>query len=361
MTLLTVLGLISKTEKALGEIYSKPEIKGVEVITPDYVLNVGDRLFVVVYSKYIPVVQYETFVDNEGRIPVEVTPLRRPASVKVVGLTLDSAQKVLLKAFRRYIPDITLVSIHIVSHAKFFVLLKGNFADRGFARMYGGTRLYDLVRTKALPFSSYSRVVLNGDTFNLWKFVKEGDVSQNPYLKANDTVVLFRTDSVILVSVDGGVYRTVEIFPGENVYDAVLKVRLEKEIYRFQRILVNGREADLKTPLNIGDTLVIETQPLNVLVIGGVNSPGSVKYIPYRTVQDYIMDAGGFSERANRWSIRAKMPGERKPRKVGLDYVPKPGEVVIVGEFPITIRDMVFLGPSIVSTAVLIYTTFFRR
>ncbi|NPA80182.1 MAG: hypothetical protein GXO29_03935 [Thermotogae bacterium] len=345
----------------------KPEVKSVFVPPPDYRINPGDRLLITAYSRRVSVIQYEAFVDNSGAVPLEVSPVSRPASVRVEGLTIDSAQKVLLGRFRKFVPALNFVSIQLISPAKFYVMLRGNFdpALNGYMRTNGLTRLSDVVLDEkvALPYSALSRVRINGDTFNLWKFVKEGDLTQNPLLGAYDTIFLERTDSVIYAVGDfsDGNYWTVEWSEGDRVYDILLKLRQARRIYVLRNVLLNGRKASLETPVNVGDTLSFDFAIPFVIVLGEVVRPGGVQFAPHKTVQDYIIEAYGFTERANRWNIRVKHPGSTKMQRVSLDYRPGPGDVILVGSSLLTMRDIVFLGPSIVSAAVLIYTTFFRK
>lgn len=345
----------------------KPEIEKVFVPPPDYTLNPGDRVLITAYSKEVSIVQYETFVDNNGLLPLEISPLSRPTAVKVKGLTIDSAQRVLLKTYRRFIPSVGYVSLQLIAPSKFYVILRGNFDPslNGFLQVNGLTRLSDLVwkKGKALPYSACSRVVVNGDTFNLWRYLKEGDISQNPLLKAYDTVFLGRTDSVVYAVGDfsKGNYWTIEWEPGDRVHDLILKLQLARRLYTLRRVLINGREANLNTPLHVGDTVSFDFAIPYVLVLGEVVKPGGVEYAPHKTVQDYIIESYGFGERANRWNIRVKHPGSTKLERVSLDYRPGPGDVIIVGTTLLTFRDLVFLGPSIVSTAVLVYTTFFSK
>ncbi|NPB04664.1 MAG: hypothetical protein GXO39_09710 [Thermotogae bacterium] len=345
----------------------RPEIKSVFVPPPDYRLNVGDRILITAYSRQVAFVQYVAFVDNNGYVPLELTPSSRPDAVKLVGLTLDSAQKVLLRAYRRFVRSTGYVSIQLVSPAKFYVMLRGNFDTKvgGYLRVGGLTRLSDVVlnRKFVLPYSAPSRVVLNHDTFDLWRFVKEGDLTFNPFLKANDTIYLPRTDSVIFAVGDfsKGNFWTVEWEPGDRIYDVMLKLRLASRIHSLRAARINGHIVDISAPVNIGDTVSFDFAIPFVVVIGQVIKPGGYEYAPHRTVQDYIIEAYGFAERANAWDIKVKSPGSRKLKRVSLDYRPSPGDIIIVGSSPLTMRDLVFLGPSIVSTAVLIYTTFFRK
>ncbi len=346
---------------------TKPEIEQVFVPPPDYTLNPGDRVLVTAYSHRVSIIQYETFIDNNGMLPLEITPSSRPSAVKVGGLTVDSAQKVLLKFYRKYIPSVNFVSLQIVSTSKFYVILRGNFdpSYNGFFRVDGLTRLSDLIWEDgvALPYSALSRVVVNSDTFNLWKFLKTGDIRHNPLLNAYDTVYVGRTDSVVYAVGDfsKGNYWTIEWEPGDRVHDLILKLRLARRIYLLRNVLINGRKADLKTELSIGDTVSFDFAIPYVIVLGEVVRPGGIEFAPHKTVQDYIIESYGFTERANRWDIRIKRPGSTKLQRVSLDYRPAPGDVIIVGSSLLTMRDLVFLGPSIVSTAVLIYTTFFGK
>ncbi len=346
---------------------NKPEIKKVFVPPPDYTLNPGDRVLITAYSRQVSIVQYETFVDNNGLLPLEITPVSRPTAVRVAGLTMDSARKVLLRTYRRFVPSVAFVSVQLIAPSKFYVVLRGNFdpAYNGFIRVDGLTRLSDLLLDGkfVLPYSAFSRVLINGDTFNLWRFLKEGDISQNPLLKAYDTIYVARTDSVVYAVGDfsKGNYWTVEWTPGDRVYDLLLKLRQARRLYLLRNVLINGRKVDLNTPLNVGDTVSFDFAIPYVIVLGEVMRPGGIEFAPHKTVQDYIIEAYGFTERANRWDIRVKHPGDPKLRRVSLDYRPGPGDVVIVGSSLLTMRDLVFLGPSIVSTAVLIYNTFFVK
>jgi polysaccharide biosynthesis/export protein VpsN len=69
-----------------------------------------------------------------------------------------------------------------------------------------------------------------------------------------------------------------------------------------------------------------------IYVNGQVKSPSAYGYVPGMTVRKLIALAGGFTERASKRRIFVIAEGADRPRKVKLDDLVKPGDVVTVEE-----------------------------
>jgi polysaccharide biosynthesis/export protein VpsN len=69
-----------------------------------------------------------------------------------------------------------------------------------------------------------------------------------------------------------------------------------------------------------------------IYVNGQVKSPSAYGYVPGMTVRKLIALAGGFTERASKRRISVISEGADRPRKVKLDDLVKPGDVVTVEE-----------------------------
>ncbi|MGH1485637.1 MAG: polysaccharide biosynthesis/export family protein [Cellvibrionaceae bacterium] len=67
-----------------------------------------------------------------------------------------------------------------------------------------------------------------------------------------------------------------------------------------------------------------------IFVGGEVSQSGSFPYQPGLTVGKAIFLAGGFTERSSKRRVKVQSEGEEKSKRVSLDYMLKPGDIVTV-------------------------------
>jgi protein involved in polysaccharide export with SLBB domain len=89
---------------------------------------------------------------------------------------------------------------------------------------------------------------------------------------------------------------------------------------------------DLDTILEAGDAIHVPKRPNNVLVLGDVNNPGALQFVPGKSAGAYVNEAGGILATADRKRIFMVLPnGTARP--VALDnriQPPPPGSTIIV-------------------------------
>jgi Periplasmic protein involved in polysaccharide export len=326
------------------------------VVPKDYTINPGDLLMVSVYSRKVKVSEYNAYVDNRGYFPL-ILGGAKPISVKISGLTLDSASKVLLKEFSFFVKDIGDVSLNLLKPSEFFVYLYGNVQRAGAVKVNSLTRLSDLIFSdNVLPFSSLSRIKLNSREVSIWEGLR-GNLDHNPLLKDGDSIFIPKTDRVVYVVgfTSGGFVKPVEYEDGDDVYTVIWKLGISSEIYRILKVVVGEKEVDLNHKLSSGDTIFLVKFPNFVIVTGEVKEPKKVEFEPGLTVIDYINLAGGFTERANRRAIFVKRFGDERAFRVPPDYQPSPGDAITVSRVYLTYSE-------ILSTLsfILTFTTFYR-
>ena len=90
------------------------------------------------------------------------------------------------------------------------------------------------------------------------------------------------------------------------------------------------------TDVLAGDILVdpkvsVAVESYRQIFVGGeVGRSGSFPYQPGLTVGKAIFLAGGFTERSSKKRVKVQSEGEEKSKRVGLDYLLKPGDIVTV-------------------------------
>ena len=184
---------------------------------------------------------------------------------------------------------------------------------------------YALIRRIQQPSLQESRI-----TFHLGKAIFDKDPSEDHFLQAQDTVVIFpRNDFVTrrTVFIAGPVNKPADYqyFPGMRVRDLVrmaggllpeahlesamlTRIDPEQDGARFKNLGINVTEAmDGKESANIllrpNDGLSIKTVPglrplRRVTVVGEVQHPGTYTVIPGERLSDLLRRAGGFSDDA---------------------------------------------------------------
>ena len=94
-----------------------------------------------------------------------------------------------------------------------------------------------------------------------------------------------------------------------------------------QKMITQGLDGDFLVDPRVNVTVESYRE---VFVGGEVVQSGSFPYQPGLTVSKAIFLAGGFTERSSKRRVKVRSEGEEKPKRVGLDYVLKPGDTVTV-------------------------------
>lgn len=101
---------------------------------------------------------------------------------------------------------------------------------------------------------------------------------------------------------------------------------------------------ELDTVLERGDAIYLPKRPNFVLVLGDVNNPTALQFLPDKRAGDYIKEAGGTLDSADRGRIFVVLPnGTAQPLKSGRGNVVPPGSTVIVPKNVDPLRTLDFI------------------
>ncbi len=324
----------------------------------DYRIDKGDMLKVSVFSRKVKVWDYVEYVDGRGYFPVKVSPYSSVGKVKISGLSLDSASRIIYIGIKKFIPKIDIINLDLVKPAEFYVYIYGNVQESGPVRVSSLTRLSDVVvKENTLPFSSLNRIYLNGETFSIWKGLR-GDIKNNPLLRSGDSIFIPKTDSVVFVVgfFTKGYRRPVEYNQGDDIISILWKAGYGISIDKIAFVKKNGKIIGFYDKVSVGDTIEFVKYPNYVLVSGEVKNPTSVEYSPGLTIIDYINLAGGFTDKASSGGIYIKKFGHSKFFKVSPDYIPEPGDIIYVPRTFLTYGEILTTMSFIISTTSLVIT-----
>jgi protein involved in polysaccharide export with SLBB domain len=126
---------------------------------------------------------------------------------------------------------------------------------------------------------------------------------------------------------------------------------------------MRGTYTDISTPLQAGDTVFVHPAEQVVWVGGQVNKPGFVPWKRNAKVEDYVLTAGGWSERA--WKSRTRIFDLQSGLSLQSGSEVRPGAAIIVPESRYISFDqwvgIVVSVASLALTAATFYATVFRR
>jgi polysaccharide export outer membrane protein len=133
----------------------------------------------------------------------------------------QNIEKAFVAAYPRSIPYLSIKAVGV-----FQVFLKGEIAESQNVDAWGMSRLSDVIQGKLDPYSSLRDIKIisrtgNERTCDLFQYLRFGDVSQNPFMKAGDTVVI--SPSARTIEVLGEVRRPgrYQLLPSEQLTEVI--------------------------------------------------------------------------------------------------------------------------------------------
>lgn len=238
------------------------------------------------------------------------------------------------------------------------VLESGGFSDAGVGykaeiasldQENKDENFYASIHTVYLENDSNDFAVFDDDNSRLGGFKKRKDI----ILKPEDKITIFSSPfykKQKIVKIGGLVH-----YPGEyvisntneTVADMINRAGgLQSNAYPLaSRLIRGGKEVKIsfrniiKWPrsrnnfiVSDGDSIYISSKTNMVTVTGAVNSPGVFQYLEGKRLNDYINDAGGYSQDAARFSTFVKYPdGKSEKRKLfKLSPIVEDGSEVVV-------------------------------
>lgn len=186
---------------------------------PEYRITAGD-VYVLAYAAGSTAVKYELIVDSTYKLRVS-----NLAVIDVEGRTFVDVKNQVEQIVSKNYP-LSGVQFVLKSPAVFTVTLKGEVSATAEPQTWALQRLSSLIGSYLTSYSSTRNIKIiskNGKTttYDLFKASRNGELSQNPYLRPGDTIQigkLFRS-----VTISGAVERpgTYQLLEGENLKDLI--------------------------------------------------------------------------------------------------------------------------------------------
>ena len=186
---------------------------------PDYMVT-ADDMYLLSYAAGSSYVNYSIPVDNTYEIKVA-----NLATINGKGKTFLRLKKEVEAIVNRNYP-MGGVRFVLTQPALFNVFVKGEVNAARTENAWAMTRLGEVFEKDLTDYSSRRSVTIvskegKKNVYDLYKCYAEGDFSQNPYLRPEDTIIVNRYDRK--VSVSGAVERpgTYELLPGEQINELI--------------------------------------------------------------------------------------------------------------------------------------------
>ena len=186
---------------------------------PNYYITAGD-IYVLGYAAGTTPVTYELIVDSSYKLRVS-----NLAVIDVEGKTYIEVKNQVEQIVSKNYP-LSGVQFVLKSPAVFTVTLKGEVSATAEPQTWALQRLSSLLDPYLTSYSSTRNIEIiskNGKTttYDLFKASRNGDLSQDPYLRPGDTIHIGKLSRS--VSISGAVERpgTYELLEGENLKDLI--------------------------------------------------------------------------------------------------------------------------------------------
>ena len=185
----------------------------------DYMVTAGD-VYSLTYAANGTAVSYTIAVDSTYRIRVS-----NLAVLDVSGKSYLTVKKQVEEIVQKNYP-LSGVQFVLLNPATYKIVIKGEVTQTTERSVWALTRLSSVVSGITTPYSSVRDVTItsaNGKkrVYDLFKARREGDLSQNPYLRPGDVVTVNRILRLAIIS--GSVERpgTYELMKGENLKELI--------------------------------------------------------------------------------------------------------------------------------------------
>lgn len=317
----------------------------------EYIIGVGDQFIIEkIQEKKIYTVPV---------LPSGLLAIPGHNTLNVGGLTLKEVENIISKELGPY----SNVSLYDIKNIR--IPVSGAVYNAGIHTISAAYRLSDLL--KKTPLISYSKdfaIEIRGkdsiNIVNIYEFFLNGDLKNNPYLHAGESVhIPFADVETECIQVYGPIQLKtiveygpeeavpvgynheyndkglIPIIPGETLEGFIKRKIQLSEITAYDEIGV-VRDGDL-IPVANSEFKSFVLQPKdrvefkqlpNIMVSGHVNRPGTFGYIPGFTVMDYISIAGGVNYKGS-FNSALVMRGKKKFRNIE-DLELKRGDIIIV-------------------------------
>jgi protein involved in polysaccharide export with SLBB domain len=342
-----------------------PGINYAHLAPPDYELGPGDILRIAFYGGIHA--EIDVSLDHQGKvfIPAYTLPFLDPATgeekivtpalgtLDALGLTVEEFQLTLNESLSHLFPDakanVTLSALRTIR-----VHVLGNVMNPGTYFVNGIARISDcLTQAGSIRYPGTHRKVklhrASGEvwTVDLYAYVQEGDLSQNPYVQNEDRILVPQASKLVVAEgavEKPGIYELKEeeklsalltMAGGVTPYCDVHRVRIssineperDRTVDVYDLVFEGISEEDVEL-LN-GDKVSVPTLPYTVTVVGEVPRGGTFSFEPGNDFYYYLGQAGGITRYSKiNWTKVKRWNGETVPYTD--DYEIKPGDTFIV-------------------------------
>lgn len=186
---------------------------------PDYRVTAGD-VYSLTYAANGTAVSYTIAVDSTYRIRVS-----NLAVLDVSGKSYLTVKKQVEEIVQKNYP-LSGVQFVLLNPATYKIVIKGEVTQTTERSVWALTRLSSVVSGITTPYSSVRDITVtsangNKKVYDLFKASREGDLSQNPYLRPGDVITINRI--LRKVTISGSVERpgTYELMKGENLKELI--------------------------------------------------------------------------------------------------------------------------------------------
>jgi len=312
------------------------------VVADRYILGPGDGLTVNLWGEFDE--KYEVRVTPDGKISLPTI-----GNLQVKGISLAEAEVLVESQVKRYYHNVK-SGVSLTALRVFEVLVLGEVFNPGTSLATPVKRVSEVVANAGgvLPGGSkrHIQVRRNGQVFaiaDIAAFFQQGDESLNPFLQDGDMIFVppmgtervsvYTTEISQGPAVSGGtltessVPHTVEVKQGERIASIVAELGGISPWWDLEGVVVQRKsrvpEGIMRIPVNLrtyylekdesqnvvlmsGDEIFVPASARRILVAGSVGKSGSYTYVPGKSADDYVAQAGGLSLAAdvNRSFIR---------------------------------------------------------
>ncbi len=308
-------------QDSLSQNISVPMIATDGIINPDeYRVGPGDKLFISI-SGVMEVSSY-LIIDQEGWLYIP-----RVGGIDLKNSTLADAKTKITETILQYYKNVD-IFVSLVDFRMIKVSLIGNVIKPSVFVMYANSRLMDLI-TKMKEIKETSDIrnikIISRDneikSYDLLKFLRFGDYSNNPFLLEGDAVLVDKIDKVVRISGEIIYPALYEFRSGESIRDLIelaggFTYKARKDTIELVRFVEDGKTQvseyysydqfeELDIVLQNKDQVIIRQIPEylidNYVVIDGyVSYPGWYKINKNSTtLKEIIKEAGGFLPEAS--------------------------------------------------------------
>jgi polysaccharide export outer membrane protein len=206
---------------SLTDILGKPEVLLAMINPVDYEVTPGDRYELVIGADLDRRYSYPLTIEADGS--VEVTYIGK---INTTGMKYAAFRNQVVKGIKAKAP-LPYVEVVLRMPAVLDVFVYGGVDIPGFVKVTSANRLLEALLYAHGPKkgASFRRIqLIRGDTTivcDLAKYINEGNLSSNPYLKPGDKIYVPHPE--IVVNVSGGVKYPgfFELVPGETAADLI--------------------------------------------------------------------------------------------------------------------------------------------